>query len=61
MIYTKAGGGEYHYIPCLNERPDWMHALTDLVLKNLLGWTLASKPEELEASLLRARALGAQS
>jgi protoporphyrin/coproporphyrin ferrochelatase len=61
MIYTKAGGGEYHYIPCLNERPDWMHALTDLVLKNLLGWTLASKPEELEASRLRARALGAQS
>jgi ferrochelatase len=61
MIYTRAGGGEYHYIPCLNERPDWMHALTDLVLKNLLGWAVASRPEELEASRLRARALGAQS
>jgi len=61
MFFTKAGGGEYHYIPCLNERPDWIQALTDLVLKNLLGWTLASKPEELEASRLRARGLGAPS
>ena len=58
-IFTKAGGGEYHYIACLNERADWMHALTDLVLKNLLGWTLVSNPEELEASRLRARASGA--
>ena len=21
--FRHAGGGEYHYIPCLNERPDW--------------------------------------
>ncbi len=61
MIYTKAGGGDYHYVPCLNERPDWMHALTNLVLRNLLGWTLNAAPQELEASRLRARALGAPS
>ncbi len=29
--FQHAGGGEYHYIPCLNDRNDWMHALTDLV------------------------------
>ncbi|MEO8343658.1 MAG: ferrochelatase, partial [Gallionella sp.] len=23
--FQHAGGGEYHYIPCLNERNDWMH------------------------------------
>ncbi|MGE5523784.1 MAG: ferrochelatase [Rhodospirillaceae bacterium] len=60
-IFARAGGGEYHYIPCLNERADWMRALTDLVLKNLLGWTLTSRPEDLEASRLRARAAGAAS
>jgi protoporphyrin/coproporphyrin ferrochelatase len=59
-IYTKAGGGEYHYIPCLNERPDWIRALTDLVLKNLLGWPAAERPEELEKSRLAALASGAK-
>lgn len=59
-IFSKAGGGEYHYIPCLNERDDWMQALTDIVLKNLLGWTLNTSQDDLEGSRLRARALGAQ-
>lgn len=58
-IFTRAGGGEYHYIPCLNERADWMHALTELVLRNLLGWTLNTGAEALEQSRLRAKALGA--
>lgn len=59
-IYTRAGGGEYHYIPCLNERPDWIHALTDLVAKHLLGWTAPASPDALEQSRLRALALGAR-
>lgn len=25
--YFQLIDGEYHYIPCLNERNDWMHAL----------------------------------
>lgn len=54
------GGRELHYIPCLNERPDWMHALTELVLKNLLGWSTADTPENLQASRGRALALGAR-
>ena len=41
-IFTDAGGGEFHHIPCLNERNDWLHALTDLVLENLQGWTAGS-------------------
>lgn len=36
--FQHAGGGEYHYIPCLNEREDWIAALTELVLDNLHGW-----------------------
>jgi ferrochelatase len=35
QIFTEAGGGEYNYIPCLNERHDWLHALTDLALDAL--------------------------
>ena len=38
-IFLNAGGREFHHIPCLNERNDWMHALADLVLANLPGWT----------------------
>jgi ferrochelatase len=44
--FLHAGGGEYHYIPCLNERNDWMHTLTDLVLDNLHGWL--DKPDTAE-------------
>jgi ferrochelatase len=58
-IFLQAGGSEFHYIPCLNERSDWMHALTDIVLKNLLGWPLNDTPEALEQSRLRALAMGA--
>ncbi len=35
QIFTEAGGGEYNYIPCLNERHDWLTALTDMTLQAL--------------------------
>ncbi|MGC2048102.1 MAG: ferrochelatase [Gallionella sp.] len=57
--FQHAGGGDYHYIPCLNEHNDWMHALTDLVLENLHGWLAVPDAEELEQSRLRALAMGA--
>jgi len=58
--FIQAGGRDYHYIPCLNERDDWIHALTDIVLKNLLGWTLSEPRDALEASRMRATAMGAR-
>jgi ferrochelatase len=58
--FIKAGGKELHYIPCLNERDDWLHALTDIVLKNVLGWSTAATPERLKASRDRALQLGAR-
>ncbi|MFZ5524031.1 MAG: ferrochelatase [Pseudomonadota bacterium] len=57
--FLHAGGGEYHYIPCLNEHNDWMHALTDLVLDNLHGWLAEPNAAELEQSRLRALKMGA--
>jgi ferrochelatase len=58
--FQHAGGGEYHYIPCLNERDDWMHALTDLVMDNLHGWLVEPNAAELEQGRLRALAMGAK-
>jgi ferrochelatase len=36
--FLTAGGGEYRYIPCLNESPAWITALADITLNNLAGW-----------------------
>jgi ferrochelatase len=58
--FQRAGGGEYHYIPCLNDHNDWIHALTDLVLDNLHGWLIEPDTAELEQSRLRALAMGAK-
>ncbi|MFA6921847.1 MAG: ferrochelatase [Gallionella sp.] len=54
--FLHAGGGEYHYIPCLNERSDWAHALADLVTDNLQGWLRDAG--EVEQGRLRALAMG---
>ena len=59
--FKHAGGGEFHYIPCINDRPDWIHALTDLVLDNLHGWLDKSDAAQQEMSRLRALAAGAKS
>jgi len=34
-IFKDAGGGDYNYIPCLNERHEWLTALTDMALEAL--------------------------
>ena len=60
-IFVQAGGREFNFIPCLNERDDWIQALTDIVLKQLLGWTVGPSVEELDNSRLRAMAMGAKS
>jgi len=57
--FLNAGGGEYHYIPCLNERDDWMHALTDLVMDNLQGWLIEPDAADLEKGRLKALEMGA--
>jgi ferrochelatase len=47
QIYAEAGGRELRYIPCLNDRHEWIAALTDLTARNLLGWI---EPGEAAAS-----------
>ncbi len=36
--FHAAGGQQYHYIPCLNSDPQWVHALSRLVQQHLAGW-----------------------
>ncbi|TXF11330.1 ferrochelatase [Pelomicrobium methylotrophicum] len=61
-LFLGAGGKEFHYVPALNDRPDWIHALAALVLEHLQGW-LDGEPgaEALQRSRERALALGAKS
>ncbi|SEN12795.1 ferrochelatase [Nitrosomonas marina] len=58
--FTEAGGKEYHYIPCLNERADWIDALSEIARSNLQGWLEPAPSQEmLEQSKQRALAMGA--
>ncbi len=60
-IFLTAGGKDYHYIACLNERNDWIHALADIAAANLSGWVGgAPSADELARSRERALALGAK-
>ena len=61
-IFTHAGGGEYHYIPALNENEAWIHAMTEIALDNLQGWVTVKWDAEQakkdnEMTSLRAKAL----
>jgi len=60
--FLQAGGKDYQYVPCLNERDDWIHALTRLAETHLQGWPTREIPDAAvrDARALRARALGAK-
>lgn len=63
-IFQSNGGGEYIYIPALNENEAWIHAMTTIALENLQSWvstewdTDATKKDN-EMTKLRAQAMGA--
>jgi ferrochelatase len=60
--FLSAGGKTYHYIPCLNERPDWITALADIVSHHLAGWPTRTSGDAaaLEHSARRASERGAK-
>ena len=59
--FLHAGGKEFHYIPCLNDDPEWITALCNVTQQHLLGWNTldAADPQALAASRAAAIALGA--
>lgn len=65
-FFIAAGGQQYRYIPCLNDRPDHIQALADIIVRNCGGWSEANPQwdseqakADAEASRRRAIALGA--
>ncbi len=57
--FLHAGGRSFHYISCLNERDDWIRALTEIAHTHLHGWMHTDDANLLAASRARALALGA--
>lgn len=41
-IFLTNGGGEYRYIPCLNEQDTWIQTLESLVMQHSAGWESTS-------------------
>jgi ferrochelatase len=63
--FLNAGGGEYRYIPALNDRPVWINALADLVMHSMgdwlpMTWNAEEETREMENQRQRAHALGAK-
>lgn len=63
--FFAAGGQEFHYIPCLNDQPEWIQALSTIATENMQGWLstqsdAARIKTEAAASRQRAHALGAK-
>ncbi len=62
--FLAAGGKEFHYIPALNESPQWIAALGQIALENLGGWVSDTwdrdaAEQSRQASKNRAVSLGA--
>ena len=55
--FLHAGGEQFHFIACLNDRPDWIGALADLSERHLQGWPSRSVPDATALAAQRARAL----
>ena len=58
--FMQAGGREFHYIPTLNEHPQWIAALGRIALDNLGGWVSDSwdrDADEQARQTSKARAL----
>ena len=59
--FMHAGGKEFHYIPCLNDSPEWIAALAAITQQHLQGWpTGTPDAAALAASRTAALALGAK-
>lgn len=57
--FLTQGGQDYRYIPCLNDHPDWIKALADLVENQLGGWIATADDAEMRQQ--RALNCGAKS
>ena len=60
VAFVRAGGAQFHYIPCLNDQHEWIAALAQLAIRHLQGWPAeTADADELARQRERARLLGA--
>lgn len=61
QAFLEGGGEEFRYVPCLNDSPRWIAALSTLTLQHLAGWPTQQRPNEaqLQEQRERARRMGA--
>lgn len=57
--FIQAGGGEFHYIPCLNKEKHHIDLLETLIREHTHGWIETPDAVALTASRQRALAIGA--
>lgn len=55
--FLEAGGQEFGYIACLNDRAEWIGALRDIALHHLAGWPTSPHPSAEDGARIRERAL----
>ena len=55
--FLHAGGEVFHYIPCLNDDPQWISALGDLAQQHLAGWPTLAAPDDQALAISRTAAL----
>jgi ferrochelatase len=60
--FLLAGGKAFHYIPCLNDDPEWITALCNISERHLGGWNTQAVPDDaaMAESRKQALALGAK-
>ena len=55
--FLHAGGEHFSYVPCLNDSPAWIAALTALTERHLSGWDTRTPDDPAQLQLSRTRAL----
>ncbi len=55
--FLLAGGKTFHYIPCLNDDPEWITALCNIAERHLQGWDTQDEPDAQAQALSRIRAM----
>ena len=60
--FLLAGGKTFHYIPCLNDDPEWITALCQISERHMGGWNTQDEPDAaaMATSRIAALAMGAK-
>ena len=55
--FLESGGTRFGYVPCLNDEPEWIEALSVIAQQHLQGWPTALPDDPALLALQRRRAL----